>query len=228
MEGFMRTRYFLLALVAIFIAGNAVIAQMTAKEEPWSFKASYIEACSCELFCTCYFGGPDKDFCKFNNAIKVTSGHHGKVKIDGVKFWISGDLGGDFKQGFKTAVLTFDPSATKEQVDAVVAIIPKIYTSKWASVIVDPVRKPIVWEKKGNNGYAKLGDGDGEVMLTGVVGNDGKNLVTIKNLSYFLAKKNNGFVLAKSKHHYKGNDLDYAFEDANGFFIEIESSGGGM
>jgi hypothetical protein len=61
--------------------------------------------------------------------------------------------------------------------------------------------------------------------LTGVVGNDGKTLVKINNLTYWGAKKNSGFILAKSKHHFKGHDLDYAFEDANGFFIDIESSG---
>jgi hypothetical protein len=34
---------------------------------------------------------PDKDFCKFNNAIKIKSGHVGKVKLDGLKLWMSGD-----------------------------------------------------------------------------------------------------------------------------------------
>jgi hypothetical protein len=218
------------ATLTAFAAGTilALVAFKSSdgSEQEWSIKASYIEACSCELFCPCYFNtSPDKDFCKFNNAIKINVGHVGNVKLDGMKIWMAGDLGADFTKGFNSAVVTFEPSATKDQVDAVMTIVPKLYPGKWESAMAAPDRKAIVWEKKGNNGYAKLGDGDGEVTLTGVVGNDGKSLVKINNLTYWGAKKNNGFILAKSKHHFKGQDLDYEFEDANGFFIDIESSG---
>jgi len=44
-------------------------------------------------------------------------------------------------------------------------------------------------------------------------------------LKYWGAQKNGGFVLAKSKHRYKAMELNYSFDDANGFFIEIEASG---
>ncbi len=225
----MRTKYFILALAAMFIALNISRAQMATKEEPWHVKASYIEACSCDLFCPCYFNThPDKDFCKFNNVVKIEKGNYGNVKLDGMKVWISGDLGGDFSKGnMKAAIFTFEPSASKEQVDAALKVFSQIYSAKWASVVASD-RAPIVWEKKGKTAHAKLGDGQGEVSLSVVTGNDGKSPVVIKNLTYWGAKKNNGFVMAKSKHHYKGHQLDYAFEDANGFLIEIESSGGGM
>lgn len=224
----MRTVSILLSFVVLLFVVNIAIAQMAMKEEPWSFKASYIEACSCDLFCPCYFNThPDKDFCKFNNVVKIEKGNYGKVKLDGMKVWISGDLGGDFSKGdMKTAIFTLEPSATKEQVDAALKVFTHIYPAKWGSVVASD-RAPIVWEKKGNTAYAKLGDGQAEVSLSVVTGNDGKSPVVIKNLTYWGAKKNNGFVMAKSKHHYKGNGLDYAFEDANGFLIEIESSGGG-
>jgi hypothetical protein len=224
----MRVKFILLVMLLAAFTVNSGFAQMAAKEGSWSLKASYIEACSCELFCPCYFNThPDKDYCKFNNVIKIEKGHYGNVKLDGMKLWMAGDLGGDFSKGeLKSVYFTFEPSASQEQVDAALKVFAKIYPAKFMDQGVD--RAPIVWEKKGKTAYAKLGAGQAEVTLSVVTGNDGKSPVVIKNLTYWGAKKNNGFVMAKSKHHYKGHQLDYAFDDANGFLIELESSGGGM
>ena len=142
-----------------------------------------------------------------------------------MKFWMAGDLGGDFTKGFRTVVVTFEPSATQEQIDGTMGIVAKLYPGEWGSVKVSTERLPIMWEVKGNDGHAKLGDGKAEVHLAGVVGNDGKNLVKVSNLTYWGAQKNDGFVLAKGTHHYKGEGLDYSFDQSNGFFIDIESSG---
>jgi hypothetical protein len=222
----MRRTIVLSAVAICFVALLSLHAFTAPPDKGWSIKASYIEACSCELFCACYFNtAPDKDFCKFNNAIMITSGHAGNVKLDGIKFWMAGDLGGDFTKGFREVIVTFEPSATKEQVDGTMAIIAKLYPGEWGSVKVAEERMPIMWEVNGHNGHAKLGDGKAEVKLAGFVGNDGKTLVKINNLTYWGAQKNNGFVLAKGTHHYKGEGLDYSFEDSNGFFIDIESSG---
>ena len=74
--------------------------RLQEKEPSWRFNAEYIEACSCNLFCACYFNPtPDKDFCNFNNAIRVKKGHYGDVKLDGMKIWMSGNLGANFADG---------------------------------------------------------------------------------------------------------------------------------
>ena len=153
-------------------------------------------------------------------------GNYGKVKLDGMKVWISGNLGGDFSKGeMKKVVFTFEPNAPQEQVDAALKVFIQIYPAKWGDVVASD-RMPIEWKKDGMKAMAKLGDGaNGSVELSVVTGNDGKSPVVIKNLTYRGAKKNSGFIMAKSNHHYKGNDLDYAFNDANGLLIEIESSG---
>lgn len=80
---------------------------------------------------------------------------------------------------------------------------------------------------KGKSAYAKLGDVRGEVLLSVVSGYDGKDPNVIKNLSYATEKNNISFVLAKPMHYYEGHKLDYAFENANGFLVGIEGSGGG-
>src|SRR4026207_2077432 len=77
----------------------------------WSFNAPAIEACSCPMFCQCYFDtkpaghtahagtGSTGHFCRFNMGYKVNKGVYKGTKLDGAKFWIAGDLGGDWSKG---------------------------------------------------------------------------------------------------------------------------------
>lgn len=218
----MRNLRFALMAVAMAALVAAAPADNT-KKKTWSVKADYIEACSCNLFCQCYFAAhPEGEmFCEFDNAVKIREGRVGDTKLDGMKFWVSGDLGSDFTKGFKGAVVTFDQGTTKEQQDAILFLVTKIYPGNWQKVETDV--QPITWQRDGNKGYARLGD-VGEVKLDGVAGPDGK-LVVIKNLKYWGADKNDGFELAKSTHHYKAKGYDYSHTDKNGFFVTIEASG---
>jgi hypothetical protein len=109
----------MLLVLTTALAVLAAGVQAAETEPAWRFNAEYIEACSCNLFCACYFNPtPDKDFCNFNNAIRVKRGHYGDVKLDGMKLWMSGNLGANFADGDLDAViLTFEPSASPAQVD---------------------------------------------------------------------------------------------------------------
>ena len=215
--------------VVIAILLSAGVARHTLGAgggKTWSVKADYIEGCSCHLFCPCYFytspeGGMS---CEFNNVFKISEGNVGDVKVDGLKVWISGDLGGDFTKPLKSAVITMEPNVTKQQEEALKTLIGKIYPKQWQKVAVD--KAPILWEKNGMNGHAKLGKGEGEITLTGVKDADGKQTV-VQNLNYSGTQKNTGFYLAKSEHRYRGHGHNYSYKDRNGFFIHIESSGTG-
>jgi hypothetical protein len=143
----------LILAFALPLGASSALAKDTAAAD-WSMNATIIEACSCPMFCQCYFstapashhghGGEMEHFCKFNNAFRVNTGHSGSVKLDGVKFWVGGDLGGDFSQGkMNWAVLTFDPSATKEQRDAV-ADPGEGLSVTWNSFTVGP-DAPMTW-----------------------------------------------------------------------------------
>ena len=218
----------MLSKISTIVVALAAVSAMAApgKAKSWSIKADYIEACSCNMFCQCYFkpspeGG---EMCEFNNAVNIRQGRVGNVDVSGKKVWLSGDLGGDFTQGqMKTAVITFEPGTTREQKDAIEFLVGKIYPVKWANFSEDEA--PITWERNGGHGHAKLGD-KGEVILNGTLDKSG-HLPTIHNLQYWGAQRNNGFELAPSDHYYKGNGLDYSFKNRNGFFIHIESSGVG-
>jgi hypothetical protein len=70
----------------------------------FSMTASYIEACSCDMFCPCYFNNHstmhgDKQFCRANLVLKVDTGYYKSVKLDGAKVWVSTDLGSDWSTG---------------------------------------------------------------------------------------------------------------------------------
>lgn len=218
----------LLALTGVLAASGA--AQILGRYEKaaqatntWAIKAEIIEACSCNLFCMCYFSThPDGErFCEFNNAFRIKEGHVGDVKLDGELFWVSGDLGGDFTKPLKSAVVTFDTKTPQNKRDAILVLVQKIYPFEFEKFATDSA--PITWRRDGMNGYAKLGD-IGEVRLEGVKNADGKQSV-VQNLTYWGAQKNKGFELAHGTHFYKGNGHDYKHERRNGFFITVESSG---
>ena len=100
----------MLALIALTIQPSA--AQQEKPAPDWAMNATIIEACSCPMFCQCYFntkpashaghGGPSgqaEHFCRFNMGYKINKGSYAGVNLDGARFWIAGDLGGDFSMG---------------------------------------------------------------------------------------------------------------------------------
>src|SRR5207253_4492194 len=104
-------------------------------------------------------------YCKFNNAFHVNKGMYGATKLDGAKFWVAGDLGGDFSKGqMDWAVLTFDPSVTKGQRDGIVAVLGKLYPVKWNSFTVAK-DAPMDWSATSDMAAARLDSGKaGEVV----------------------------------------------------------------
>lgn len=193
---------------------------------PWSLDAECIEACSCHLFCPCYFNPhPEHPFCKFNMAVKVQDGNFGDVSLKGVKYWLTGDLGEHFGTTGKTAwlVVTFDPAATKAQRDGMLKILGKIYPVQWDKVDVD--ESAFTWSIGAGEARAKLANGKGEMILEQWKGNDGGKSI-LQNVKYFGADSNDGFVMYKSKvHRWDGFGQKFEYEGRNAFTIRIRSKG---
>lgn len=209
--------FVLAALVLVWAGGEK------SGKTPWSIKASYIESCSCRMFCPCYFSTkPDMHMCEFNNVIMIKQGQLGSTKLDGMKIWMTGDLGEDFGDGqAEWLVVTFEPSATQEQMDAAGKIFSQIYPATWDDFRVD--KKKIAMEF-GENPHATLGNGEAEVSLEMIKDKHGKQVV-INNLNYWGSKSNTGFKLGYGTHRYKGNGRDFEHEHVNGFLIDIEGKG---
>ena len=129
----------LLSLLALGFLGG--LAGGTTTNVDWAINATAIEACSCPMFCQCYFntkpaghaeGGEHHHYCRANLAYKVNKGHYGTVSLDGAKFWLSNDLGPDFSKGqMEWNVLTFDRKLTQPQREGLGVIIGHLFPVKW-------------------------------------------------------------------------------------------------
>jgi hypothetical protein len=202
----------------------------------WAFNGTIIEACSCPMFCQCYFaskpadhgpgchmGGEPGTYCRFNNAFRTNSGRYGNVKLDGARFWVAGDLGGDFSKGeMQWAVLTFDPSVTKEQREGIQKMLAGLYPVKWGSFKVAP-DAPMEWQAARDRAVAKLNGGKtAEVVLKKNQGMSDDPIV-IKNLRYWGAPRNDGFVLMQNEvEAYREGEKPFEFKGSNGFMITVD------
>jgi hypothetical protein len=204
-----------------------------AAKPDFDITASYIEACSCDMFCPCYYNTHPTihdgvQYCRANLVLKVDQGHYKDVKLDGAKVWISSDLGSDWSTGKDSwAVVTFDPSVSAEQKKALGDIIGQLYPFKWTWLKTDTAAFAWKVDTKTGVAEAKRADGMGDVILERVPQRDDPARETVvHNLHYWNAQSNNGFRMWKTKHEYyegQGQKIDYS--GTNGFLITIHFSG---
>jgi len=90
----------------------------------WRLKGEWMKTCSCAYGCPCDFNAPPtQGWCKGLVAMHVTSGHFGKVKLDGVKFAATVDFPGALHEGNGTLQPIIDERSTAEQRDALFQIM---------------------------------------------------------------------------------------------------------
>ena len=225
--------------------GQPAAAKQAAGATPdWAMNATIIEACSCPMFCQCYFatkpaghsgagheghaghGDGGEHFCRFNNAYRVNKGHFGDVSLDGTKFWIGGDLGDEFSDGeMDWAVLTFDPSVKPEQREGIITIMGSVYPVKWKSFTVARDAE-VEWTADKDRAVARLNGGkDGEIRLKRWPGNDSEPVV-IQNLKYWGTPRNDGFVLMPNElealRRVPQSKKAFEFKGTNGFMITFD------
>jgi uncharacterized protein DUF1326 len=206
---------------------------VTPAKPAWRMKADYIEACSCHLFCPCYFNKhAEHPYCEFNMAVKVREGYSGNTSLTGAKYWLTGDLGAEWgtnKKG-KWVVVSFDPATTKEQRDALAPMILKTYGLEWGEVKVQEAAIEIT--RTTDIAEARLGGGQMAAMkLRREPGADGTGVV-LRNVKYFGAQNNTGFEMYHSiEHRANVQGHTFSYSDRNAFLISIdtqEGDSGGM
>jgi hypothetical protein len=188
--------------IASALLAASVATQGLAREGSvdWAMNTTIIDGCSCRMLCPCIFGSPatvgsaathehaGHRSCYFNAAFRVNKGHHGRVRLDGLKFWFAGDKG-----DAKTVELTFEPSATKEQREGIRNFLSHFLPLKWESLTEGP-DATIDWKADAVRAEARLDGGKAaEVVLTRYSGATGKGTTVIKNMSYFASTRNDGF-----------------------------------
>ncbi len=133
-----------------------ILLASTPGKPAWRMKADYVEACSCHLFCPCYFNKhAEHPHCEFNMAVKVREGYSGNTNLAGSKYWLTGDLGDEWATNKKGqwVVVSFDPATNKEQRDALAPMILKTYGLDWGEVKVQeaPIEKNVKYFGAQNN-----------------------------------------------------------------------------
>jgi len=231
----MRGKRFLLAGGVAMAAAVSMASAGPATD--WAMNATVIEACSCPMFCQCYFNskpashgahaghGGDGHFCKANLAYQVNKGHYGKASLDGARFWVSNDLGGDFSMGqMDWAVLTFDKSLSAEQRAGIEQVMKHVFPVKWRSfkTAEGTIDK---WEYTKDEAHALLDGGKtAEVKLKRFPGITDDPIV-IKNLKYWGVPRNDGFVLMPNEvEAYRRGDNKFEYKGTNGFMITLDAS----
>lgn len=225
---------------------HATAAPAAATGVDWHLNATIIEACSCPMFCQCYFnlepaapagghaghgghegheGQQEAHYCRFNNAFQVNKGHHGNVKLDGAKFWVAGDLGGDFSHGqMDWAVVTFDKAMTPQQREAIGAILGHVYPVKWNSLTTG--EGEITWVAGAESSHALLDGGkSAEVRLKRFPGMKKDQPVVMHNLIYWGVPRNDGFVMMPNEvEAWRLGEKTFEFKGTNGFMITFDIS----
>lgn len=242
-----RARTALVGLLCALGLAGVLAGVQAATDAPgatdWSMNATVIEACSCPMFCQCYFntkpaghapgGGHEGHgaghFCRANNAYKVNKGHYGATKLDDAKFWISADLGDDFADGeFEWAVVTFDKKLTEAQRNGIAAIVSKhLFPVKWKS-LTTAIGDIDRWEYTTDTAVATLDGGKtAEVRLrrpaaSGMTADP----IVIRNLKYWGAARNDGFVLMgpNEVQAYRVGPHAFEYKGTNGFMVTFDLS----
>jgi hypothetical protein len=235
----MRRTIFYFVLISLVVAVSLAFTVSLGKEKAaaaakpdFDMTATYIEACSCDMFCPCYFNTRsthhgNEHFCRANLVMKVDKGHYKNVKLDGAKVWIATDLGSEWSTGKDSwAVLNYDPSVTAEQKAALNDIIGQLYPFKWEKFDIDT--QGFTWniDEKTGVAHAKMENGKGEVVLERYKGDDPSREIVMQNLKYWQSQSNDGFRMWKSKQEsFDGKGHKFSYEGTNGFLITIHFSG---
>jgi uncharacterized protein DUF1326 len=228
-------RYTLMAALAAALAGSGLATPgLPGEATEWAANITAIEACSCPMFCQCYFnrqpsghagheGHGAKHFCRANLAYKINKGHHGATRLDGAKFWVATDLGEDFGDGeLDWAVLYFDKTLSPAQRDAIGVVASRLFPVKWksfktAEAVIDK------WQFDKDGAHALLDGGrTAEVKLHRFPGMTDEPVV-IRNLRYWGAPRNDGFVMMPNDvEAYRTGPNAFEFKGTNGFLITVD------
>jgi Protein of unknown function (DUF1326) len=224
-------------LLANLIAGFlGLLLGADAHLPEWSLNGTTIEACTCPMFCQCFFNSQPAShaghgsqggghYCRFNIAFKVNEGRYGAVALDGIKFWIAGDLGADFSQGQADwAALTFEHSTPKPERDAIMAILPRLYPLKWKAFSLAEDGN-LEWDAGKDRAVARLNSGKtAEVILRRHPGNTDDPIV-VTNLKYHGAPRNDGIILMPNEvQFWRGRELPFESRGTTGYMVTIDIS----
>ena len=139
------------------------------------------------------------------------------------KFWLTGDLGGDFSQGQMDWILvTFDRATTQEQRQALGDILGHVFPVKWKS-FKTAEGSIDTWTFDKNQAHATLNSGKtAEVKLQRFQGMTNEPAV-LTNVKYWGTPRNDGFVMMPNElERYQESPNAFEFKGTNGFMLTFD------
>ena len=101
----------------------------------WEFKGRELVNCSCEYGCPCQFNAlPDKGHCHAVAGIQIDEGHHGDIRLDGLKLAAIFKWPGPIHEGNGEAIAFVDVRANDAQRDALLRIMTGQDTDPFATM----------------------------------------------------------------------------------------------
>jgi hypothetical protein len=90
----------------------------------WRLRGEWIKNCNCAFGCPCDFNArPTNGDCKAVVGMRITDGHFGEVRLDGLSFCVLCDFPGPLHEGNGTIQAVIDERATPAQRDALFGIL---------------------------------------------------------------------------------------------------------
>lgn len=219
-----KPEYLRAILVLAILAWIALpIAATPTSPIPWHITGTLTESCTCDVPCTCNFGGEPSphSFCYAVIVSTIEKGHYGTTRLDGLMFGAGA--------GSKGAVFYLDDHATPEQIAAMKVIATHMhdkmvgyYKSLDPKLVEDPAFKLLDFKQthmvqkitpKGN--HVELGT-IGGFDVDSLIGMDGKSPIKLlNNFSFNITDNVKG---RASRLFYKdefGNAFDMSKRNAN-------------
>lgn len=101
----------------------------------WAIKGPEISTCNCDYGCPCQFNAlPTTGSCHATVAMHIDKGHHGAVKLDGLRWAIVARWPGPIHLGKGEVLPIVDKRATSEQRDAILKILSGLDTEPGATI----------------------------------------------------------------------------------------------
>lgn len=102
---------------------------------PWELKGRELINCTCEYGCNCQFNAlPDKGHCHAVAGIMVDEGHHGDVRLDGLKIAAIFKWPGAIHEGNGEAIAFVEERASPAQREALLKIMSGQDTAPFATM----------------------------------------------------------------------------------------------
>jgi hypothetical protein len=203
-----------------------------ASDTRWHYKGTYLEYCNCAYGCPCNFNGfPTQGNCRGVIVYRIEEGTCGDVDLGGVTAALAFAWPKAIHDGNGSVAVFFDPSTTKDQMQALAAIfmgeyggLPHEILSTTITEVLGPFVEPIELNIDGRRSTVKVGDKLSASMTPHVnpVDTSEEIDVHVVNPAGFIWQDGQAARTTGTRVNVDG--MSFEDRDSNAFFTTVEHS----